>query len=60
MKRYLGDGVYVQTDGWMLILTTEDGIKTTNAIYLDPSVYQALLKYVDDMFKTVREAASEG
>jgi hypothetical protein len=51
-KRYLGDAVYVEFDGFMLKLTTEDGIvNPTNTIYLEPSVYRELVRYVDDLKK---------
>lgn len=48
-KAYLGDGCYVDFDGYALWLTTEDGISTTNTIALEPEVYQALLDYVTDL-----------
>ncbi len=51
-KRYLGDGVYVEFDGYHIVLTTEDGRSgtedgrsTTNKIYLETGVMEALLKY---------------
>jgi hypothetical protein len=44
-KVYLGDGVYVDNDGFNVILTTEDGVTVTNTIYLEPDVMQALLQY---------------
>lgn len=45
-KVYLGDGVYVQWDGFHFILTTEDGTSVpTNTIYLEAQVMYALLKY---------------
>jgi hypothetical protein len=46
-KAYIGDGVYVDYDGWNLILTAEDGIKATNTIYLEPDVLRSLLDYVE-------------
>lgn len=46
MKMYLGDGVYVDVERGMLKLTTENGISTTNTIYLEPEVYEALVQYV--------------
>lgn len=46
-KAYLGDGCYVQHDGWALVLTTENGIRTTNEIVLEPEVYANLIAYVD-------------
>ncbi len=45
-KAYLGDGVYVASDGVDLHLTTEDGIAVTNHIVIEPEVYAALLTYV--------------
>lgn len=45
-KEYLGDAVYVQNDGFGLILTAENGIRATHTIYLEPSVYQKLVEYV--------------
>jgi hypothetical protein len=44
-KFYLGDGVYICCDGYGIILTTENGISTTNTIYLEPPVFNALLDY---------------
>ena len=35
---YLGDGVYVEFDGYHIKLTTSDGISDTNTIYLDNNV----------------------
>jgi len=55
MKVYLGDAVYVDVDREMLKLTTEDGIRTTNTIYLEGVVFDALCRYV----KRLREAAGQ-
>jgi hypothetical protein len=44
--QYLGDGVYAQWEGDMVKLTTEDGVSTTNTIYLEPQVYEALVRFV--------------
>ena len=57
-KVYLGDGVYVDFDGYQLVLTTEDGISTTNTIYLDTQVYNALLAYVERL-KEKREGEDQ-
>ena len=46
-KAYLGDGVYVEEDcGRGLVLTTENGIRATNTIILEPEVWRALERYV--------------
>lgn len=46
-KEYLGDSVYVEVENGMLKLTTENGIKATNTIYLEPEVYYSLVRYVE-------------
>lgn len=45
LKKYLGDGVYADYDGFHIVLTTEDGINITNTIYLDLQVLDALQKF---------------
>jgi hypothetical protein len=44
-KAYLGDGVYIEFDEVDLVLTTEDGVRITNRIVLEPEVYRHLLEY---------------
>lgn len=48
-KRYIGDAVYVDFDGFNFILTTEDGLRATNTIILEPDVSAAFLSYVHEM-----------
>lgn len=45
MKEYLGDGVYATFDGYMLTLTTENGLDTLNTIYIEPAVWRSLLEF---------------
>jgi hypothetical protein len=47
-KEYIGDSVYVQDDGYHVILTTENGLPgdPSNRIALEPSVLYALETYV--------------
>ena len=45
-KIYLGDGAYAEYDGYALILTTEDGVRVTHSIYLEPEVYKMLELFV--------------
>ena len=49
MKKYLGDSVYVEYIGHDLILTTENGYADDprNLIFLEPSVYNSLLEFVN-------------
>lgn len=46
MKQYIGDSVYVDFDGFNLVLTTENGYGASNQIVLDPDVYASLVMYV--------------
>lgn len=51
-KIYLGDGAYAEVTLWAngafdLVLTTENGIETTNRIVLEPEVLKALQEYLD-------------
>ena len=57
-KAYLGDGVYVENDGFGVWLTAEDGIKVTDRIYLEPSVFRALEGYVNPPGKGGEESDS--
>lgn len=47
MKSYLGDSVYVEFDGYGLVLTTENGYGPSNKVVLEPEVYAALLAFVE-------------
>jgi len=43
-KTYLGDSVYAKFDGYHIVLTTENGISTTNTIYLEEQVFVNLVR----------------
>lgn len=50
-KIYLGDGVHASSDGWHVILEgNADGVK--NMIFLEPCVWDALVKYHDSIFRS--------
>lgn len=51
MKEYIGDGAYVEFDGFAVVLTTSNGIQDTNIIVLEPEVLSAFLRYVDNLKK---------
>lgn len=53
-KIYLGDAVYAEFDGYGIKLTTEDGLRATNAIYLEPEVYENLIRWVTRTRETYR------
>jgi hypothetical protein len=47
LKIYLGDSVYAQYDGYVITLTTENGIPEdpTNTIHLEPDVLNKLMAF---------------
>lgn len=46
-KTYLGDAVYAEIDDYGdLVLTTENGLETTNRIVLESRTYAMLVDYV--------------
>jgi len=44
-KEYLGDGVYGAFDGYGIWLTAEDGAQATDAIYVEPTILKALVRF---------------
>ena len=50
-KQYIGDGVYVDFDGLHIVVTTENGIATTNTVYLCPETLSELETYIDRLRK---------
>ena len=51
-KEYLGDGAYVDFNGYALVLTTENGIDIQNTVVLEPTVWAALEAYVAALKQT--------
>ena len=49
MKKYIGDGVYIEMEpNGMIVLTTEEGDGLpTNTIYLEPEVYTELFTFIE-------------
>ena len=58
-KEYIGDGVYVYFDGYSIIMTTEDGIRATNTICLEPSVISNLEAYVARLREYIKRVNKE-
>ena len=44
-KEYLGDSVYVVVEDGMIKLTTENGYKVSNTIFIEPQVMEAFIKW---------------
>jgi hypothetical protein len=58
-KEYLGDGAYVDYDGYSLILTAENGIRATDTVVLEPNVWLALVAYVERLKEVHTSGANE-
>lgn len=57
MKNYLGDSVYVDTDGYYIILTTEQGDNVpSNRILLDSMVIANLKLWIEEHKNQSNEA----
>ena len=46
-RTYLGDSVYIENIGHMLKLFTDNGMDTSNVIFLEPEVQIALVQYIE-------------
>lgn len=44
-KSYVGDGVYIECDGYDFILTVSNGIHTTNTIIVDLDMIKIIADY---------------
>lgn len=53
-KRHLGNGVYIEYDGFGLTLTTKGNENVTNIIYLNPNVLDAMTQYNRDVAAEIR------
>ena len=54
MKRYLGDSVYAEFDGYAIVLTTDNGEGASNTIVLEPNTYESLARYVEQIDETLK------
>lgn len=61
-KAYIGDSVYVQFDGYHIVLTTENGYPDDprNRIALEPEVYSALGEWVARLKERIAEYNAAG
>lgn len=46
-REYIGDSVYIEYDGWAFAIMTNNGYEDENVIYLEPSVIENLIHYID-------------
>ena len=54
-KVYLGDGAFADFDGYNITLTTEDGIRVTNRIVLEPELALRLRAFIRKQFPKAKE-----
>jgi len=45
LEDYMGDGVYALWDGYGIWLHANDHLSPTDKIYLEPSVFEALIRF---------------
>ncbi len=46
---YLGDGVYATFDGYQIWLHVSNGLRITNQVALEPTVFDALRHYENNL-----------
>lgn len=51
---YLGDGLYMDYDGYQVRLYASNGIETTNEVFLEPTVIINFLKYIPNLFPKIK------
>ncbi len=56
-ETYLGDAVYASFDGWQICLRTGDG--NNQRIYLEPGVYQSLLRFVESLSRPAEDDGTQ-
>lgn len=49
-KHYLGDGLYAAFDGYHVVVTAEDGVRVTSAVYFDPLALKKFLRFIGGGF----------
>lgn len=49
---YLGDGAYVEWNGWSYVIYTSNGIERTNEVYLEPQHIRALNEFIGGLHMT--------
>jgi hypothetical protein len=58
-KHYLGDSVYVEFDGYHIILTTDNGLGPSNTIYVEPPVLAAFEQYVAELKRGIASLTTQ-
>lgn len=53
--RYLGDGVYVEFDGYHIVVKANSHSNPSDTIYLDHYTALSLIRYIEDIWGTKEE-----
>jgi hypothetical protein len=48
-REYIGDGVYVEHDGYRFILKVNDAHNPSDIVVLEPEVFANLIKYAEKL-----------
>lgn len=48
---YLGDSVYAREQRGMVLIYTDNGLGPTNRIFLEPEVFDALVRFGKEVFE---------
>jgi len=54
-REYLGDGLYVEFDGYHVWLITSNGIQDIDRVALDPTVLRNFFEYIDRLKEKVKQ-----
>lgn len=57
---YLGDGAYIDYDGYQIWVTTTNGISITNEIAFEPEVMENLIKYWNKILELRKKKYKSG
>lgn len=60
ITEYIGDGVYAIYDGWGIELRANHHLDSTDKIFLEPEVFDALVKFKELVTKTNQKPVSDG
>jgi len=58
-KQYLGDSVYLNFDGYHIVLTTENGYGPSNTIALEPFMLEKLIDYREELKRKFKREKTE-
>lgn len=54
-RQYLGDSVYVDWDGYNIVLQTDNGMGIDQQIFVEPEVFEKLCTYVEELHRKLEQ-----